>query len=145
MTTMAVFAAIIGMQTRSLAQADKAWPVESRTEFKTLDDLKVAFRSHDVPIKVDQGKVSTTKYVVVAAFPYSGMNSIDVYFYRETYHGLRLYSLTYLTNSKDEKIIVRQNQGSVEIIHNGAIALTFTFPNSLSDATTKAAGQAVGR
>lgn len=98
--------------------------MKARRYFRNIDDLKAAFAQHHIPIQTHDGKLNDIKYVIVAAFPYSGLNAIDVYCYVDAGASWRLYSLVFLTNSKTQKVDVRQEADVVDVLHDGAIAFS---------------------
>ena len=101
------------------------WPIEDRRYFPSLEDLKSAWEKHEIFRKTYEGKVSDTKYVVIAASPYSGVDSIDVYLYISRGVSWRLHAVLFLTHSKTSQIDIKEKGTDIEFVHNGAVAATF--------------------
>jgi len=118
---------IIASSLNADPKKEGAWPIEERRYYIKVSDLKDDFEKHHVPIQLHEGKIGNLQYVIVAAFPYSGINSIDVYCYIYTGVNWRLYTLAFLTDSKAQKLDVVQDQNAIKIVHNDIVVLTLTF------------------
>ena len=121
----------------STATSRPPWPIENRRYFATVDDLKSAWAGSKIFTTVHEGRVSDLNFIVIEAFPYSGVNSVDVYLYVCREKSWRLRSITFLTPPNQIRVGVRATLDSVELLSDGVVSATFAFPTTKPGATSR--------
>jgi hypothetical protein len=115
-------------------QDQRPRPIEDTRYFATLDDLKSAWKTHTIPVTIVEGTLGETKYIILAASPYSGVNSIDVYCYinlqNNSWH---LYSVAFLppsnvTGDKTFHVQVTHEHDVIQVWHNDKVFMTLDLP-----------------
>jgi len=101
--------------------------------FKAISDIKTHFEAHQIPIEITELQLPHEKWVFVAAYPYSGMNTIDLYAYVFRKTSWDLFSQTFLMGSKTMKARVKADGEFINIFHDDVLVMRIN--------STKAAAQ----
>ncbi|MGD1000501.1 MAG: hypothetical protein ABSA67_07360 [Candidatus Brocadiia bacterium] len=101
----------------------RKWTFEDKSHFGNAKELVAAFERHVLYTEFIPVTSNGNKYIFVAAYPYSGVNGMQLYCYREYRTEWNLCLVTFLQKLLPMKVTVLEKIGVIDVRNGDATIL----------------------